>query len=277
MLLGMSALRAGGSAEMHRRLRKVQIFSCSDPCSWQDRRYDATSGESLLFSNNPRPLRGFSCRSLALSLVLATFFIARAPAQTLSAPMPRQGVNYTFTVGAGATNLSLVVSNNASAYSYLLLKNGGTPTDTVFDYAARLNGVTNEINLENSRIRRRDLWTARLDTRNFNCPPLPGALDYNRADLRSSAYPVLKRWSSPPPDPDNTGPGAWQYFQVDVPSNLLSGWRLVLSTNVPAETPTCTSCAAACLPPERTIKPASARRLTLLFSPAPRRPATPIS
>ena len=29
-----------------------------------------------------------------------------------------------------------------------MIKNGGTPTDTVFDWAARLNGATNEINLE---------------------------------------------------------------------------------------------------------------------------------
>src|ERR1700722_16652995 len=58
------------------------------------------------------------------------------------------GTNFNFTVGAGATNLSLVVSNSSTAYSYLLLKNGGTPTDTSFDFAARLNGATNEINLE---------------------------------------------------------------------------------------------------------------------------------
>src|SRR5438552_3662705 len=61
---------------------------------------------------------------------------------------PGQGTNYSFTLTTGATNLSLVVSNSAGAYSYLLLRKGATPTDTDFDFAARLNGKTNEINLE---------------------------------------------------------------------------------------------------------------------------------
>jgi len=52
-----------------------------------------------------------------------------------SAPILRHRKQHTFTVGAGATNLSLVVSNKRTAYSYLLLKKGGTPTDTVFDFA----------------------------------------------------------------------------------------------------------------------------------------------
>src|SRR5271165_3688634 len=72
-----------------------------------------------------------------------------ASAQTfVGTNSPGVGTNFTFTIGAGATNLSLVVSNSASAYSYLLVKQGGTPTDTVFDFAARLDGQTNEIDLE---------------------------------------------------------------------------------------------------------------------------------
>jgi len=87
-----------------------------------------------------------SCTSLAFALSLVGIAIDRADAQTfVGTNAPGQGSNYTFTVGTGATNLSLVVSNSAAAYSYLLLKNGGTPTDTVFDFAARLsNGMTNE-------------------------------------------------------------------------------------------------------------------------------------
>ena len=61
---------------------------------------------------------------------------------------PGAGTNFTFTPAAGVTNLSVVVSNNAAAYSYVLLKKGGTPTDTDFDFIARLSGQTNEINLE---------------------------------------------------------------------------------------------------------------------------------
>ena len=102
------------------------------------------------------------------------------------------GTNFNFTVGAGATNLSLVVSNSSTAYSYLLLKNGGTPTDTSFDFAARLNGATNEINLESPEfaagtygLRVSTPGSSTLDT--FNV-----ILTTNRADLRSAGYPVLK-------------------------------------------------------------------------------------
>ena len=48
---------------------------------------------------------------------------------------PGQGSNYTFSVSAGATNLSLVISNNSTAYSYLFLKAGGVPTDTSVGFA----------------------------------------------------------------------------------------------------------------------------------------------
>ena len=54
----------------------------------------------------------------------------------------------------------------------------------------------------------------------------------NRPDLRSAAYPVSKPLVfSTTGTLNNSGSGAWQYFQVDVPSNLLSGWRLTLSSS----------------------------------------------
>ena len=61
---------------------------------------------------------------------------------------PGQTTNFTFSLNTGATNLALVVSNNASAYSHLLLARGRTPTDTDFDFIARVNGQTNQIVLE---------------------------------------------------------------------------------------------------------------------------------
>ena len=90
------------------------------------------------------------CASLPLCVLLASLPFADSFAQSfVGTNAPGQATNYTFTVGAGATNLSLVISNNASAYSYLLVEKGGNPTDTVFDFASRLNGQTNRINLEN--------------------------------------------------------------------------------------------------------------------------------
>ena len=144
---------------------------------------------------------------------------------------PGQGTNYTFNVVAGATNLSLVISNSATAYSYLLLKAGGTPTDTSFDFASRLNGLTNQINLELPEFSTgayglRVSTPAASTTQGFTV-----VLTTNRADLRSAGYPVSKPLVfSTTGSLTNTGSGAWQYFQVDVPSNLLTGWRIVLSS-----------------------------------------------
>jgi hypothetical protein len=145
---------------------------------------------------------------------------------------PGTGTNFTFTVGSAATNLSLVISNNAAAYSYLLLKFGGTPTDTVFDFASRLVGQTNQINLEVPQFAS-GTYGLRVST-----PAASGThafqvvMTTNRTDLRSAAYPVLKPLAfSTTGFLTNTGAGAWHYFQVDVPSNLLTGWRIVLSTN----------------------------------------------
>src|SRR5205085_11614821 len=84
------------------------------------------------------------CQILFVSVLVST-----SAAQNFAGTnAPGQGTNYTFTLTTGATNLSLVVSNSAGAYSYLFLRKGATPTDTDFDFVARLNGKTNEINLE---------------------------------------------------------------------------------------------------------------------------------
>src|SRR6476646_2425648 len=92
-------------------------------------------------------------RPLSL-LPLLLFVILLCPSAVLRAQTfvgtnsPEQGSNYTFSTTAAATNLSLVISNSAGAYSYLMLKKGATPTDTDFDFVARVSGQTNEINLE---------------------------------------------------------------------------------------------------------------------------------
>ena len=179
------------------------------------------------------------CVSLSFGLAIAACIVSSVSAQPFAGTnAPGTGSNYTFTVGAGATNLSLVISNNATAYSYLLLKKGGTPTDTSFDYAARLNGATNEINLESPE------YTAATYGLRVSTPgtstthPFQVNLTTNRTDLRSAAYPVLKPLVfSTTGTITNTGPGAWNYFQVDIPSNLLSGWRITLSTNTVAGNP----------------------------------------
>lgn len=102
------------------------------------------------------------------------------------------GTNYSFTLGASVTNLSLVVSNSSAAYSYLLLAKGRAPTDTDFDFSARINGVTNQINLQApefvaTNYGLRVLTPATSTTHSFTVN-----LTTNRTDLRQPGYPVWK-------------------------------------------------------------------------------------
>ena len=144
---------------------------------------------------------------------------------------PGQATNYTFSVGAGATNLSLVISNSASTYSYLLLARGRAPSDTDFDFRSRLNGVTNEINLESPEFAVTN-YGLRVSTPAASAQHgFTVGLTTNRTDLRRAAAPVLKplAFTATGILTNATGQGAFHYFQVDVPTNL-PGWRLVLST-----------------------------------------------
>src|SRR5678815_3571893 len=64
--------------------------------------------------------------AFAVAVASAMAIASPAAAQTFSGTnAPNTGTNFSFTVGAGATNLSLVISNSATAYSHLYLKRGG--------------------------------------------------------------------------------------------------------------------------------------------------------
>ena len=167
-------------------------------------------------------------------LIIVAVICAIIPAfgQTfLGTNSPGTGSNFTFSLTAGATNLSVVVSNNTAAYSYVLLKKGGTPTDTSFDFIARLGGQTNEINLEPPEYAP-GTYGLRISTPAASTlQAFAAVLTTNRHDLRSADYPVSKPLVfSTTGFLTNNGGGAWQYFQVDVPSNLLTGWRIVVSS-----------------------------------------------
>ena len=158
--------------------------------------------------------------------------VVSAHGQTfLGTNSPGTGSNYTFTLAAGATNLSLVVSNSAASYSYLLLKKGGTPTDSSFDFIARLDGQTNEINLESPEYSPGTYGLSISTPAASTLEAFAAVLTTNRTDLRSASYPVSKPLVfSTTGFLTNSGSGAWHYFQVDVPSNLLTGWRIVVSS-----------------------------------------------
>jgi len=144
---------------------------------------------------------------------------------------PGTGSNYTFSVGVAATNLSLIVSNNATAYSHLLLARGRTPTDVDFDFIARLNGATNRINLQGPEFVATN-YGLRVRTPAASLQhPFAVVLTTNRTDLRTAPYPVLKPrvFTTTGTLTNAASAEGWNYFQVDVPTNL-PGWRVVLST-----------------------------------------------
>jgi hypothetical protein len=165
-----------------------------------------------------------------LAVVSAMALTFTAAAQTFSGiNAPNTGTDFSFTVGAGATNLSLVVSNSATAYSHLYLKRGGPAATNDFDFVARLNGQTNQINLElpeftatSYGLRVFTPGTSAQDAFNVvlttNSPNIRFPLPALKPMLFSSTGTLV-----------NGSSGAWNYFQVDVPTNITSGWRIVLT------------------------------------------------
>jgi hypothetical protein len=144
---------------------------------------------------------------------------------------PGRGTNFTFTLPAGVTNLSLVVSNNASAYSWLFLQSNGVPVTNSYEFTSRLVGSSNQINLEPPEFATGEYGLLVFTPSNSATQAFNVILTTNRPDLRTANYPVSKPLVfSTTGSLTNSGAGAWQYFQVDVPSNLLTGWRVVLSS-----------------------------------------------
>jgi hypothetical protein len=174
---------------------------------------------------------------VSVCLLLAASLIAPSTKATpfLGTNSPGQSTNYTFNLSSGATNLSLVISNTATAYSWLFLTNGSTqPTTTSYEFTSRLVGLTNQINLEAPEFTTGSYSLLVYTPPASTVQSFSVALTTNRPDLRSANYPISKPLVfSTTGFLTNSGSGAWQYFQVDMPSNLLSGWRVVVSsTNV---------------------------------------------
>lgn len=166
---------------------------------------------------------------LLISLVIST---VDTSAQTfIGTNAPGAATNYSFTVGVGATNLSLIISNAPATYSYLRLAKGRTPTDTDFDFISRLNGATNRINLQSPEFVVTNYGLRVSTPAGSTTHAFSVVLTTNRTDLRTAAYPVLKPLAFTTTGVLTNGAGldAFHYFQVDMPTNL-PGWRIVLNT-----------------------------------------------
>ena len=168
----------------------------------------------------------------ACALAVYALFSTPVSAQIFQGTnQPGQGTDYLFSLSAAATNLSLVVSNNASVYSYLFLKKGGIATDIDFDFVARLAGQTNRLNLEAPEYTAGNYGLRVVTPAASTAHAFRVVLSTNRSDLRSAAYPTLKPlvFSTLGVLTNGASQASWHYFQVDFPTNLL-GMRIVLNT-----------------------------------------------
>ena len=172
-------------------------------------------------------------RTFVFSFLLAALAVPSSQAQPfVGTNSPGQSTNFTFTLGAGATNLSLVISNSAAAYSWLFLTNGGVPpTTNNYEFTSRLVGLTNQINLEAPQFATGTYGLLVFTPTASALQSFSVALTTNLPNLRSANYPVSKPLAfSTVGFLTNSGAGAWQYFQVDMPSNMPAGWRVVVSS-----------------------------------------------
>lgn len=173
-----------------------------------------------------------SLRLLATAFLLLAASLLPTRAQTfLGTNAPGAATNFSFTLGPGATNLALVVTNNATVYSHLLLARGRTPTAADFDFIARLNGATNRLVLQPPEFIATNYGLRVFTPATSAQHAFAVTLTTNRTDLRAAPYPVLKPVAFTVTGTVTNAASAegWHYFQVDVPTNL-PGWRIVLST-----------------------------------------------
>ena len=132
-----------------------------------------------------------------------------------------------FTVGVGATNLSLSVAGAATTFSHLLLKAGATPSNSSFDFRAAQDGQTNAINLELPELLATNYVLRVFTPTNSQTHAFTVSMATNLAGLRSAALPASKPFISA--TQDGLASGQWHYYRVEIATNL-PGWRLRLES-----------------------------------------------
>jgi len=173
---------------------------------------------------NSRTLRS-TASFLAITLLLFTRVPTLAATYTGTNP-PGAWQDFALSPDTGVANWSLTVAGTPSAYSHLLLKRGGAPSPTDYDFAAKLDGQGNAIHLELPELEATN-YVVRVFT-----PATSGAHDFtltvtqNQAGFRTVAKPVTKRLTST--TAGALAPGEWHYFQVQVPAGL-PGWINILN------------------------------------------------
>ncbi len=176
--------------------------------------------------------------SVKMLFLLACLAGIRAPgagAVFVGTNAPGAASNFAFTNPVAVTNLSLTISNNTGgAFSHLLLKQGGTPTDSDYDFIAQLDGapssVTNAINLQLPEVAA-GMYGFRVRTPGNSAEhAFVVTLLTNITDLRTATHPATKPQSSVSTGSLTTG--QFHYFRIEIPT-ASPGWRLVLNSSGP--------------------------------------------
>jgi hypothetical protein len=167
---------------------------------------------------------------------LATFgmvlALASAQAQVFTGTnLPGTFTNISFVLDVAATNLSITVGGSSSAFSFLMLKRGSAPTDTVYDFSSQTAGQTNGIYLERPELSAGTYWVRVRTPAGSQAHSFTVLVETNRTDVRSASRPVSKTLTTAVNGLVYGGTN--QYFRVELTSNAF--WRISLdSTNLAA-------------------------------------------
>src|ERR1041385_2368711 len=169
--------------------------------------------------------------NLRLTIPATILLALNLSAQTFSGTnTPGAFQDFAINLGLGATNLAISVPGSPTAFSHLLLKAGATPSDTSYDFIALADGQANFINLEAPEFKVTNFFL-RVETPTNSLPnSFTVTVLTNVTDMRAAGRAATKSLVSTNQGALNVG--GWNYFRVDIPTNI-SGWRIILnSTNV---------------------------------------------
>jgi hypothetical protein len=138
--------------------------------------------------------------------------------------------NHNFTLVAGVTNFSLVVSGSVSTFSHLLVRRGVAATDTEYDFASQWNATTNSIYLETPQVAATNFHIRVRTPAESLTHAYTVLLRTNTGNFKSTNKPVMKPLTSGNVNAWITN-GARHYYRFEMPTNL--PWQVTLDcTNI---------------------------------------------
>ncbi|MBC8097544.1 MAG: PPC domain-containing protein, partial [Akkermansiaceae bacterium] len=134
---------------------------------------------------------------------------------------PNTGTNFTLTITAGTTNLSLVLPGSAPTASYLFLRKNSAPTESSYDFSSQTMGQTNALYLEQPEISPGTYYVRVSTPAGSGSHTFSLTVQTNRTDLRTVDRPVTKPLGSLVSGVATAG--ANQYFRMELTTN--AWWR----------------------------------------------------